>query len=183
MAAEGFTFSEITGTSPIQTTFTWQPDCSIFKDGVYENDYTFKFMLTDDHCITAKKDSVTITVKIKDLDGSDSNFMPPNFFSPNGDNVNDYFAMELKDNTTGEVKNILPLDNCASQFESVRIYNRWGNQVYQSLERNFQWDGKGESAGVYFYFLKYTEKRVQGNSIAEILSHCLFCNFHFLEVE
>jgi len=158
----GFNFTPASGKSPIQAKFTWQPDCSIFLNNIYENDYTFKFMLTDDHCITAKKDSIVMKLKIKDIDGSDIHFMPPNFFSPNGDNINDYFTMEVKDPATGEIKNILPLDNCTSTFELIRIYDRWGNQVFQSAERDFKWDGKGENSGVFFYFLKYSSKEYRG---------------------
>lgn len=160
---EGYSFSVAAGKSPISTSFYWQPDCTIFEKGVYENDYTFTFRISDDHCITAKKDSVTIKLKVKDVDGSDTHFTPPNFFSPNGDNVNDYFAMELKDLTTGDVKNILPNDNCVSVFEGVRIYNRWGNQVFQSRDRNFKWYANGESAGVYYYFLNFTKKEYKGS--------------------
>ena len=79
-----------------------------------------------------------IRIKIKDINGSDAEFSPPNFFSPNGDAHNEYFAMEALDPVTKEPVNILPLDNCVSHFESVRIYNRWGNQVFQSGDRNFK---------------------------------------------
>jgi hypothetical protein len=160
---EGFTFQTVRGTSPIQATFGWNPDCTIFQNDVYENDYSFTFRVKDDHCVTAKSDSLTVKVKIKDVDGTDANFVPPNFFSPNGDNVNDYFAMEVRDGTTGEVRNILPLDNCYSKFEGVRIYNRWGNEVFHSTDRDFKWYGAGESAGVYFYFINYTKKEYRGS--------------------
>jgi hypothetical protein len=160
---KGYTFAPVNGQSPLTTSFTWTPDCTIFQGGVYENEYTFVFRLNDDHCLTAKKDSVTVSIKIKDVDGSDKEFIPPNFFSPNGDNVNDYFAMESKDPVTGEIKNILPNDNCSSQFQSVRIYNRWGNSVFQSTDRNFKWFGSGESAGVYFYSLSFSKKEYKGS--------------------
>ena len=163
VAPNGFEFKAVRGKSPLQTTFNWRPDCSIFENEVYENDYSFTFRIKDDHCLTAKKDSLTVNIKIKDVDGSDTQFVPPNFFSPNGDTVNDYFAMEMKDATTGEIRNILPKDNCYSHFEYVRIYNRWGNQVFQSTDRNFKWYGAGESAGVYYYFLNYTRKEYRGS--------------------
>ena len=88
--------------------------------------------------------------------------MPPNFFSPNGDHVNDYFAMELKDPVTGEIKNILPNDNCVSIFEGVTIFNRWGTTVFQSKERDFKWSGVNESPGVYYYLIKYSRKDYKG---------------------
>ena len=159
----GFTFKPVRGKSPLQTTLSWQPNCTIFENQVYENDYSFMFRIHDDHCLTAKKDSVTVKIKIKDVDGTDAHFLPPNFFSPNGDNVNDYFAMEIKDESTGELKNVLPNDNCNSQFEGVRIYNRWGNQIFQSTDRNFKWHGVGESAGVYYFFINYTKKEYRGS--------------------
>jgi len=77
--------------------------------------------------------------------------------------VNDYFAMEAKDPGTGELKSILPNDNCASKFEGVRIYNRWGNLVFQSDDRNFKWYGPGESAGVYFYHITFTHREYRGS--------------------
>ena len=119
--------------------------------------------MDDDHCLTAKKDSVTMKIKVKDVDGSDTQFLPPNFFSPNGDAVNDYFAMETKDPVTGELKNILPNDNCVSQFQAVHIYNRWGNQVFQSSDRHFKWYGAGESAGVYYYSIIFSKKEYKGS--------------------
>ncbi|HRI78115.1 MAG TPA: gliding motility-associated C-terminal domain-containing protein [Cyclobacteriaceae bacterium] len=160
---EGYSFENMAGTSPLQSAFTWTPDCTIFKDGVYENEYTFTFKLSDDHCLTAKKDSLTLKIKVKDIDGSDTRFIPPNFFSPNGDNVNDYFAMESMDPVTGERKNILPNDNCASSFESVSIVNRWGATVFQSTDRNFRWYGLSESPGVYYYVIKFSEKEYKGS--------------------
>ncbi len=160
---EGFTFSPVEGTSPIVTTWGWSPDCSIFQNGIYENDYTLTFRIADDRCFTATADTVKIIIKIKDVDGSDEKFYPPNFFSPNDDGFNDYYAMEVKDMVTGEFLNVLPLDNCAAQFQNVRIYNRWGGQVFESADRNFKWFAKGEAAGVYYYVVKYTQKEYKGS--------------------
>ncbi|MBY0433280.1 MAG: gliding motility-associated C-terminal domain-containing protein, partial [Cyclobacteriaceae bacterium] len=158
----GYLFKKVAGTSPLQTSFTWQPDCSIYENNVYENDYQFMFRISDNRCLVPKRDSVNLTIKIKDVDGSDGGFVPPNFFSPNGDDVNDYFAMEIKDPNTNEFKNILPNDNCLSRFESVRIFNRWGNLVFESPDRNFKWYAVGESAGVYYYFVKFSKKEYRG---------------------
>ena len=159
----GFTFEPVEGKSPVSTAFTWTPNCSIFKNGVYENEYTFTFHLDDDHCLTAKKDSLVLTIRVKDVDGSDAGFHPPNFVSPNGDDKNDYYAMEMLVPETGELENILPQDNCASRFEYVRIYNRWGKEVFQSSERNFRWYPDETSAGVYFYNMKFSTKEYRGS--------------------
>ena len=72
----------------------------------------------------------------------------PNIFTPNGDQVNDFFTFELL--------NIKELD--------VTIVNRWGNPVYVSSGVPFSWNGKDAAGnmladGVYFY--KYTAKGQQ----------------------
>lgn len=72
----------------------------------------------------------------------------PNIFTPNGDQVNDFFTFELL--------NIKELE--------VTIVNRWGNLVYASSTVPFSWDGKdatGNSVNEGVYFYKYTAKGAQ----------------------
>ncbi len=159
---KGYTFETVQGTSPVQTVFSWQPDCSVFENGVYENDYVFTFRLGDDRCLTGTADTVKITLKVKDIESNESAFIPPNFFSPNGDNVNDYYAMEALDPETHELVSILPIDNCDSHFEGVSIVNRWGKEVFSSTDRDFKWYGLNESPGVYFYSIKFSKKEYHG---------------------
>lgn len=59
----------------------------------------------------------------------------PNVFTPNGDNMNDYFV----------IRNLNLYDH-----RKVIIYNRWGTIVYQSEQYNNDWDGKNVPDGVYF---------------------------------
>jgi hypothetical protein len=167
----GYSFTPITGKSPVQTTFSWQPDCSIFENGVFENNYVFKFRLADDRCFAAKADTVTVNIAIKDIDGSDTAFFPPNVFTPNGDGCNDYFALEgvspcsfnSDPNQNPDQQISLPLDNCINRFESVKIYNRWGGEVFKSTERTFRWYAPDQAAGVYYYAVKYTNKEYKGS--------------------
>ena len=68
-----------------------------------------------------------------------------NVFTPNGDNVNDYFDFE----------------EYAMQEISVEIYNRWGQIVYSWDIPNYEWDGRdfdgrNLSEGVYYYVLSST---------------------------
>ncbi len=69
----------------------------------------------------------------------------PNFFSPNNDQVNDKFGPVIKNVVS------LPLE-----IEQIKIYNRWGNEVYKS---DNDWDGnidgKNAPAEVYFYTMTY----------------------------
>jgi len=69
----------------------------------------------------------------------------PNVFTPNGDGFNDFFEIVYY----GEL----------SMFDLV-IFNRWGNEVFHSISKEYQWDGtiNGSEAasGTYFYIVKIT---------------------------
>ncbi|MFL5763353.1 MAG: PKD domain-containing protein [Bacteroidia bacterium] len=76
-------------------------------------------------------------------------FYIPNAFSPNGDGINDIFA---------------PKGDNIAEF-TMRIFDRWGNQVFISKALNEGWDGKvkggsGEIAeeDVYVYNITVKEK-------------------------
>lgn len=75
----------------------------------------------------------------------------PNVFSPNGDNINDMFTIRY-----------LGFDSY-----NLLIYNRWGDIVFESNDRDIHWNGdfnnKIVSQGVYFYVLSIGEKRHKGN--------------------
>lgn len=75
-----------------------------------------------------------------------------NLFSPNGDGTNDTFVIE----------GIEAFDN------TLKIYNRWGNLVYDVTNYQNDWDGTANTtrvinrnkklpAGTYFYTLELTE--------------------------
>ncbi len=69
----------------------------------------------------------------------------PNAFSPNGDGINDTFQLFTRDNLM--------------QVESLIIFDRWGNQLFQQTEGDtFEWDGglaRGQiTAGVYMYLVE-----------------------------
>lgn len=73
-------------------------------------------------------------------------FFLPNAFSPNADNKNDYFR---------------PRNNCITAID-FRIYNRWGNLVFETTDVNTKgWngstpEGKDANEGVYAYEIKAT---------------------------
>jgi gliding motility-associated-like protein len=158
----GYAFNPATGTSPLTTTFTWNTDCRIFQNSVYVNFYTLRFIVRDDRCFNRKADTLAFNLTIRDIEEQHSSFLPPNFFSPNGDAINDYYGMLRFNELTGETENLLPPDNCEGQFVSIRIFNRWGKEVFFSRDRNFRWYGEGLPSGVYFYLLKYTHRDYRG---------------------
>jgi len=103
------------------------------------------------------KDSVTQRVSIPVLK-KNSNYIVPNVFSPNGDGVNDEFYLEQG-----------AFDRCYDVL-SIKVYNRWGQQVFESEDAQFRWDGNDENgkemaAGTYFVILQvyYGGKEVTDN--------------------
>ena len=74
----------------------------------------------------------------------------PNIFTPNGDGVNDFFG------PTG-----VNLQDIFTSF-SMKIYNRWGQEVYSTSQPENLWDGRFEgqqvTTGVYYYLVSYTNR-------------------------
>jgi hypothetical protein len=163
---EGYSFEPITGQSPVTSTFGWTPTCDIYKlipNTDYKNEYKFTFKVTDDRCFVEEKnrtDTLSFRLIVEDVD-SDTTFLPPNVITPNDDDKNEFFAMVAL-NDAGELKNILPVDNCAGRFVNIAIMNRWGRVVYESDNREFRWYAEGEPSGVYFYLLKFTNREFKG---------------------
>ena len=75
----------------------------------------------------------------------------PSAFSPNQDGVNDYFGQ---------------LDCTDLAYYQLRVYNRWGELVYETNNINGVWDGtfNGEACdvGTYVYTMQFT--RITGES-------------------
>ena len=71
----------------------------------------------------------------------------PSGFSPNGDGINDYFVI---------------LDIELSNDNTLRIYNRWGQEIYSKSNYDNSWDGTNDGGndmpdGTYFYVLKVND--------------------------
>lgn len=85
----------------------------------------------------------------------------PNAFSPDGDNNNDHFG--------------LPKLN-KNKLVSLQIYNRWGQMIFQTNNREKRWDGtvKGKQSptGTYIYILtleSLTGKRIVQKGIVTLI--------------
>ena len=65
----------------------------------------------------------------------------PNLITPNGDSKNDCF----------EIKGVSIEDKGL-----FRVYNAWGNVVYENYSYDNSWSGEGLDAGVYYYFYSYS---------------------------
>ena len=89
----------------------------------------------------------------------------PNVFSPNGDGDNDFFTP------------ISPGEFGVYDFDTfyIKIYNRWGELVFESTDPNFKWDGNSKqgkilSDGVYYYLGKMSFKSGKSKSISGFIS-------------
>lgn len=77
----------------------------------------------------------------------------PNVITVNGDGVNDFFK---------------PIKNKFIKDIDLKIYNRWGNLVFETTDPAIMWDGKViqtkllSSEGTYFYVCQVNEIRVTG---------------------
>ncbi len=68
-----------------------------------------------------------------------SNIDVPNVFTPNGDKDNEYLFFKNLDFFPGT---------------SITIFNRWGNKIYESADYQNNWNGGGQSDGVYYFVLE-----------------------------
>ncbi len=69
----------------------------------------------------------------------------PSAFTPNGDNINDY---------------LYPLNAYKAVNLEFRVYNRWGQEVFETRDWTHKWDGTlngiKQASGVYAWYLSYT---------------------------
>lgn len=80
------------------------------------------------------------------------NYTLPNVFTPNGDGQNDRF---------------IPFPYCFIEQVEFKVFNRWGQLVFQSEDPNLNWDGTNGSGselaeGTYYYVCRVFEQRVTG---------------------
>ena len=147
----------LTDTAFISSIF-WSPSdqlsCNDCPDPIVTADHNQLILVTvmdKNGCI----DTASIQIQIQIIKEK-SKFYFPNTFSPNGDNINDYFYP-------------IGLSQDA-RVSYLNIYDRWGNLVFQ--KKDFQpgieregWNGRSRdqqkvNPGVYVYLVEITD---QGN--------------------
>lgn len=119
---------------------SWQ---YLFHDGTVVNDSLAQFTYPDsgfyqvslivvnaDGCI----DTLTTLIWVIELP-----IATYNFFSPNGDAINETLIFSNLEQYPGS---------------KIKIFNRWGNLVYQNNDYKNDWSATDQSEGVYFYILE-----------------------------
>lgn len=83
----------------------------------------------------------------------------PNVFTPNGDGKNDYFR---------------PFEYTSVNEINLKIFNRWGTEVFETHDPEINWDGKDRttgqlcSDGVYFFVCDVFEITLTGTIVRNI---------------
>jgi gliding motility-associated-like protein len=126
-------------------TYTWSsaPGLSCYNcpDPEYAGNYNETYILT---VTDANNCEGYDTVEIEVI--PDYSIFIPNTFTPNNDNVNDFWQI------FGNLKGIMNID--------AQVFNRIGEKVFHSYDFEFKWDGiyqgKPVPPGVYPYQIKIT---------------------------
>lgn len=113
------------------------PQCAMVK-GRFDSTTVVQLIVMDEHGCSAE-DRITIRIQ------KNTGVWVPNTFSPNGDGINDYFTI---------------YGDPAGVIRQLRIYDRWGELVFQTEnihlnQERYGWSGRFRSndclPGVYVY--------------------------------
>ncbi len=147
------TATKFEGVGRIGVRFCWTPDqCDILAIDTFDLTM-YGYSLGCDGSV----DSIENNTKIV-IDKPQSSYVVPNVFSPNEDGINDEYKLEQG-----------AFDRCLDNL-TVKIYNRWGQKVFESDNAQFKWNGRDDSGnelseGTYFVILQgfYGGKEVTEN--------------------
>ena len=142
LADVGMSFTATSGPAgQANATFSWLPACeggSVANGEARELVVTFQLQES-----TCRPQPQTRVVRFAVAKPEAPEFSPPNVITPNGDDKNQFFTMPT-----------LPPDFCDARFADIKIFTRWGRQVYRSDARTFRWAGEGAD-GLYFYLITF----------------------------
>ena len=140
----------IAGQNSGTTTYTWSPVVGVAN--VNSSNTTVTPVQTDVYTVAVSNlcgaDSSSLTITIDPC-----TYYIPNAFSPNNDGINDEFFVQ------------------GSGFKTfnLKVYDRWGNRVFDTKDQNEQWDGTLNNVllqeGVFVY--RFTASFEDGREIEE----------------
>jgi gliding motility-associated-like protein len=129
--------------------YLWNPQTGLnsytIKDPVFNYNQPVEYIISisqpDSYCTTTD----TLQVKIFENAGIKSSIYLPTAWSPNGDGLND---------------RLYPLATNISELKFFRIYNRWGQLVFETKTLGLGWDGTinglSQNTGAYIWVLEAT---------------------------
>ncbi|MDO7852163.1 T9SS type B sorting domain-containing protein [Hymenobacter convexus] len=141
LGSAGMRFDAQNGTGVATGTFRWDVSCAAAN---LHRELVVAFQLIDATCRPLPQVQ-RVRLRVKSPDTVAVKLY--NVITPNRDGQNDEFRLPE-----------LPPNFCDSQFTNIRIFSRWGQQVFESNDRDFRWPGNG-SGGIFYYFITYTDGR------------------------
>lgn len=147
---------ELTNTSTSTDEFQWKLNGNFATDEFNPSlqlDFTIENTVTLIGTNSTCTDSITKVIPAMSFDEI-FQFKDANVFTPNNDGVNDIFNPGFKGEFVGCV--------------DFRIYDRWGDKVFDSNSGQYGWDGRtqyGDRAptGMYFYIIEIAGKEIRGS--------------------
>ncbi|MDB5233691.1 MAG: hypothetical protein JWR44_684, partial [Hymenobacter sp.] len=126
LASAGMRFVAQNGSGVATGTFTWDVSCAAAN--LHRNLFV-TFQLVDATC---KPVAQSQRLRLKVISPDSLAVKLYNIITPNGDRVNDEFRLPN-----------LPPNFCDAEFTDIKIFTRWGQQVYEAKDREFHWPGQG----------------------------------------
>lgn len=125
------------------TSVLYQDDSQIVLLLNQEGLYNLSVYYANDNC---KTDNTLVVIKV--ILCLDSYVWIPNAFTPNEDDLNDYFHIKTFNITDYH----------------LMIFNRWGELIFESFDPTYLWDGRTKNnemimEGVYVYKFTYKDHR------------------------
>jgi gliding motility-associated-like protein len=116
---------------------TNSPQFSTSQSGTYWVEMTYNSCLLRD----------TITIIFEDCEVQ---LRLPNLFTPNNDGTNEQF---------------MPILSKGIKSMNTKIYNRWGDRIFESSDLLIGWDGGNCSDGIYYWWIDYTDRYNNSNAL------------------
>ena len=135
--------------SPLWTTNSYIDSVAIFTPSVSPDQSSWCFLTVKDSNSCVNKDSVFITVTVKQFNG-----IVTNLFTPNGDGIND----------TWYIQDIFQYPD-----NEVSVYNIYGDLVFSKKGYANDWQGTYNGSalpdGTYYYIVKFdnSDKKIKGS--------------------
>ena len=140
--------------------YSWSPFIDLKCEDCQQNStitqepITYVVTMTDaSQCVVEKRFYIKINTVCQPED-----VLIPNAFSPNNDQINDVF-------TLGDI------DLCGPMH--LKIFNRWGNLVYEEADWDNHWEGISNNGnflpqGTYFYKITFTDSGTTRSGMVDL---------------
>jgi|GEM_PF-1148100 len=143
--SKGETVTFSTDGNQSQASFSYTGRCADIGDSLVYN-----FNLATTYCNQTTTETIRVTIAVKD--SVPASFVPPNVVTLNNDGKNDSWLIYKS----------IPEEACNFKLESVKVFNRWGKEVFESSDPLFEWKPEADEQGTFTYVMKINGKAYRG---------------------